>query len=797
MFACTRRILAFSLSLLLVAAVAAWADDWPGHLGPNRDGRSTEAGVLTSLETVGLQTVWNQPLGSGYSELAIADGVIVAMFESDGRDLVGAFDTTTGRELWRWAIGPAYPGHDGSHAGPAATPEIVGGRVFGLDRGGDLFALELATGKELWRTHLVEDHGGSKPHYGYSSSPLHVDGILVAPLNGGDGAAMAGFDAATGELMWKAGDDRIGYQSPITMSAGERDYVLAVGYTRILGIDPASGEILFSEEHGGDPGDLAGASMNPVRIGGNSVFLSHKADSSALFEVVEVDGNFGVTEVWTTNAIKQSYPVSVYHDGHIYGYNSRVLTCVDATSGEVRWRSRAPGDGFPIVVDDHLVIVTKRGSVHVARATPDKWDERASLGLFAENSWSAPSFVDGSLYVRSVGEMARIDLSGRQVTREDRILGAELPGDSEFGAFLAEVEAADDKRAVVDTFLAAQERLPLIEDGDLAIFVYRGEGEDIGIEGDMIGFRRQDPMLRVEGTDLFYYAARISSDARIAYRFVKDYEEFLVDPLNAEVGAGVFEMEFSFVAMPDWAAPAAGAEDSEIRRGTMESFELESDHFEAGRKIDVYLPAGYDESDERYPVVYVHGGGIALEHGSLRDTLDAVLGYEARPMIVVFIGVAEGENPFGDPTPFVRSVAEELIPRIDEEYRTIPEAGARAQHVTGFGINSALAIAMRYPDLVDKLGVQSAGMLTMHEQMAAAAMTAASDNPLDVYMEWGAYDLHSEHENWDMREVSIRLAELFRSRGYEPATFVNPDGWGWGAWKYGTGRVLAALFPMD
>ena len=64
-------------------------------------------------------------------------------------------------------------------------------------------------------------------------------------------------------------------------------------------------------------------------------------------------------------------------------------------------------------------------------------------------------------------------------------------------------------------------------------------------------------------------------------------------------------------------------------------------------------------------------------------------------------------------------------------------------------------------------------------------------------MEWGAYDLRSEHENWDMREMNEDFADLMRSRGYDPVTHVAPGGWGWGSWKNGTGRVLTALFPAD
>ena len=40
-------------------------------------------------------------------------------------------------------------------------------------------------------------------------------------------------------------------------------------------------------------------------------------------------------------------------------------------SGEIQWRSRKPGDGFPTLVGEHLVIITKPGGLHVVEATPE------------------------------------------------------------------------------------------------------------------------------------------------------------------------------------------------------------------------------------------------------------------------------------------------------------------------------------------------------------------------------------------------------------------------------------------
>ncbi|NIM62860.1 MAG: hypothetical protein GTO30_14805, partial [Acidobacteria bacterium] len=59
-----------------------------------------------------------------------------------------------------------------------------------------------------------------------------------------------------------------------------------------------------------------------------------------------------------------TYVTPALHEGYLYGMSGRIFTCVDAASGETKWRSRQPGDGFPTVVGDKLVVITKPGSLH-------------------------------------------------------------------------------------------------------------------------------------------------------------------------------------------------------------------------------------------------------------------------------------------------------------------------------------------------------------------------------------------------------------------------------------------------
>ena len=60
--------------------------------------------------------------------------------------------------------------------------------------------------------------GGQKPFYGFGSSPVVVDGILVVEIGAKEGKAIAAFDVTNGERKWMLGDDVVSYQTPITIT---------------------------------------------------------------------------------------------------------------------------------------------------------------------------------------------------------------------------------------------------------------------------------------------------------------------------------------------------------------------------------------------------------------------------------------------------------------------------------------------------------------------------------------------------------------------------------------------------
>ncbi len=786
---------------LFSATFSCVASDWPSLRGPAHDGR-VDGGNFAGSEGA-LAVAWRAIIGPGYSGVTIVDEKAVTLYSDGKQDLAIAFDSASGKELWRYKIADTYKGHDGSHDGPIATPVVANGRVFGFGAHGHLFALDHATGKQLWTVNVAESIGAKAPFYGFGASPVVSGDVLVVEIGAKEGKAIAAFDVAKGERKWTLGDDTINYQTPIAIQFNGNNQVVAVGDKKLFGIDSAAGKILWEYAHQGDDRPWTSGSLIPVPAGEGQLLLKNKADTSTLIRLVNsADGKIAIEPVWTAGVFKNTYSVPAYYNGYFYGYNGRILTCVDATKGDVKWRSRAPGDGFLIIVDGHLVVQTKEGTLHVGKASPDGWVEKAQLNLFSATSWTAPSFANGAVFARSQGEIARLEWKAQSATIASSAEPSPVPVGSRFGTFLSQLNSASDRKAAVDQFMTSIPSFPLIEWPDQVHFLYRGDAADMGIAGDMIGARREDPMQRVPGTDLFYYSIRLEPDARINYNFVKNYEENIPDPLNPRLTYDFRANPLSWVSMPAWQEPTHLEVAPEERRGRVEAKEMKSKSRPGGGiQLEVYLPAGYDAGSERYPTIYLFDGPAAKSLGMVVNSFDNLMGVSARPSIVVLIGeVKTGEKPLEDEMEELKAadtmVATELVKYVDSNYRTIADASSRAVVAGGFPTIDALFVTFFHPGVFGSVVCQSTFVMDFADQPLKKVMRTANEQPLRMYMDWGTYDLRATREAWNMVYANREFNTYVRSRGYYPAGGEVHDGFGWASWRNRTDRWLSTVFPM-
>lgn len=382
------------------------AISWPGLWGPDRNGIATTA--LPSLPAR-VRELWRRPVDGGYGELALHGDTGYALELNDGQDQVVALALDTGRERWRYTLGATYRGHDGSHDGPISTPSVADGQVYALSPHGRLVALRRATGAVDWQHDLVSAFGASPPSYGFATAPLIEGDLLLVQTGGEKTRGLLAFDRRDGTLRWNARHGlKGGYSSPVAGTiAGARQVVAASG-DDLFAVDARDGRLLWRLD---GPGHGDAVANSPVVLPGNRVLFTFW-DESRLVEVARAGDTFAAKEVWRSPRLRSSYGPVVHRDGYLYGFSGPFLLCLDASSGDVRWRQRVY-DGTLVRVGAHLIVLgQKSGLLRVVDAAPDAYREvlRAEILPAGVTAMTGPSYAAGRVYVRTIDEVAAFAL---------------------------------------------------------------------------------------------------------------------------------------------------------------------------------------------------------------------------------------------------------------------------------------------------------------------------------------------------------------------------------------------------
>lgn len=380
---------------------------WTDFRGPARDGHYRQRPVRTSWPAGGPKPIWKQPIGGGYASFVIADGRAFTIEQRGAEEVVTAYDVASGRELWanKWtATFKEVMGGDG----PRATPTWHDGKVFALGGEGEMRAIEASSGRTVWRTNILTDAAASNLQWGMSAAPLIVGNTVVVLPGGRRGQSVVAYDAASGKRAWAALDDQASYSSPMLVTvAGVKQIVLFTA-TRLVGITPDRGELLWELPW---KTQYEVNASQPVLIGADRLFISTGyGTGAATIELSQAGGRFSVRELWRSNRMKNQFTSSVLHDGFLYGLDESILACLDAATGELKWKGGRYGYGQVMLADGHLIVLTESGELALVRASPAKHEELVRFPVLDGKTWNHPAMSDGYLLVRNINEMAAFDL---------------------------------------------------------------------------------------------------------------------------------------------------------------------------------------------------------------------------------------------------------------------------------------------------------------------------------------------------------------------------------------------------
>lgn len=416
--------------------------DWPGFLGPNRDGRSPQSIGPRDWTNGQLPLRWQRDLGDGYAMGSLKDGRFYQPHLSGRNTVLDCLDASTGQPIWRQQRESDYRDLYGYDSGPRCSPTLNDDQVFQYGVDGVLTAYESETGARQWQRNLNQDYGVVQNFFGVGSSPvLHRD-LLIVMVGGSpeqnqslppgalnrvqpNGTALVALDQKTGEERYRLGDELASYSSPIVVTMDEKPLGLAFCRGGLLGFDPDQGTEHFFVEHRSSKLESVNAAT-PI-VHGRQVLISETYGVGS--KLLEIDPTtWKPSVVWADDpeqrdqSLQAHWNTPVLYDGYLYASSGRhsgpaEIRCVRWKDGQVMWKEEGWGRCSQTLAGDQLVILSERGDLLLVEPSPDGFRLITQHGFgdatpdLKYPAWAAPIIADNRLFVRDAHRLFCFDVS--------------------------------------------------------------------------------------------------------------------------------------------------------------------------------------------------------------------------------------------------------------------------------------------------------------------------------------------------------------------------------------------------
>jgi len=404
---------------------------WPQWRG---DGRGVAPDANVRLDWSATNGVlWRTLLpGRGHSSPVIFDGRIYLTTDVEGEPVPGAkpvkhilnnedfkhpdafgadlkhelrvlcLDAVSGKLLWNQLAyaGPAFDDRHrkGSYAAPTVAAEA--GRVFAYFGSEGLYCFD-PKGTLIWSNSVG---GLATLGLGAGASPVLGAKTLIVQCDqdNGENSFIAGFDKQTGRQLWKvARPVSVSWATPIVVTAGGREQVIASGAEKIVAYDTATGEEIWSHE-----GLENNAVPSPVANDKIVCLVSGYPKKRILAIALGAKGDLtGTTNLlWKYDRGAGYVPSPLLLGDELYLMNdSGLMTCLDARTGAVRYDSErlpvpAKFTASPVAVDGHLLLTSEAGDTFVLKAgTKYEFIRKNPIG---EKVYASLALANGHIFIR-------------------------------------------------------------------------------------------------------------------------------------------------------------------------------------------------------------------------------------------------------------------------------------------------------------------------------------------------------------------------------------------------------------
>jgi outer membrane protein assembly factor BamB len=104
--------------------------------------------------------------------------------------------------------------------------------------------------------------------------------------------------------------------------------------------------------------------------------------------------------------LKAKFTDVIYLDGFFYGLDDGIMVCLDAASGEQKWKEGRYGHGQEILAGNLLLISAESGEVILLDPNPQASRELTRFSALNGKTWNPPALAGRYLLVRNDKEAA-------------------------------------------------------------------------------------------------------------------------------------------------------------------------------------------------------------------------------------------------------------------------------------------------------------------------------------------------------------------------------------------------------
>jgi outer membrane protein assembly factor BamB len=410
-----RPLVQSAVASILLAISSSWqplpaADaNWPGWLGPNRDGWVSNFQPPAKWPEQ-LKKAWQVEVGTGYGSPLLANGRVYQHARQGDDEVIWCFDLETGAVKWRksYAVPFKMGGGGERHGkGPKSSPMLADGRVFTMSITGLLSAWDANSGNLLWRRDYGSRFKMSHPYWGASTSPI-VDGNRVIVHFGTDDAGiLAALNVKDGKEVWSHGKDGPSYSSPLLVEIHGIRQVVEWNHRALVGVESKSGRPLWEY-----PFPHVGSDQNmptPAFHNGRVLIGGENRGIHSLEPQLN-RGVWTVKEVWHQDKVALDMSSAVVNGDLLYGfshYGAGRLFCLDTKTGEIQWQGpgRTGRNVAFLSLPGHIAALINNGELQVIAASAKGLEKVASYRVSESPTWAPPVLFQNGILVKDVEKL--------------------------------------------------------------------------------------------------------------------------------------------------------------------------------------------------------------------------------------------------------------------------------------------------------------------------------------------------------------------------------------------------------